>query len=169
MGWFINERKVKAAANSMHQFCQVVRSIFPGHTDDGIIESATIFLYVSLSRDLFGRRFAECLSTRLRDRLKYATVSEVKTRIARIARQADDLERAAVSVSSPRCSPQEKCRNHVTSVIESLLLEAGFRSDDPQLLKETYPRFEDVVRGLKTHLLGIKEQNAVMMKRTSPR
>lgn len=169
MGWFINERKVKAAANSMHQFCQVVRSIFPGDTDDGVIESATIFLYVRLSRDLFGRRFAECLSTRLRDRLKYATVSEVKTRIARIARQADDLERAAVSVSSPRCSPQEKCRNHVTSVIESLLLEAGFRSDDPQLLKETYPRFEDVVRGLKTHLLGIKEQNAVMMKRTSPR
>ena len=169
MGWFINERKVKAAANSMHQFCQEVRSIFPGDTDDGVIESATIFLYVSLSRDLFGRRFAECLSTRLRDRLKYATVSEVKTRIARIARQADDLERAAVSVSSPRCSPQEKCRNHVTSVIESLLLEAGFRSDDPQLLKETYPRFEDVVRRLKSHLLGIKEQNAVMMKRTSSR
>ncbi len=168
MGWFINERKVKAAANSMHQFCQVVRSIFPGHTDDGVIESATIFLYVSLSRDLFGRRFAECLSTRLRDRLKYATLSEVETRVARIARQADDLEQAADSVSSPRSS-QEKCRNHVTSVIESLLLEAGFRSDDPQLLKETYPRFEDVVRGLKTHLLGIKEQNAVMMKRTSPR
>ena len=58
MGLFSKERKMKAAAASMHQFCQEVRHMFPGDVDDRVIEASTAYIYVKMTQDLFGNRFA---------------------------------------------------------------------------------------------------------------
>ena len=73
MGFLVNDRKLKAAVASMHQFCHEVREIFPGDVDDRVVEAATAYLYVSLVRDLFGPRFAAKLQKKLHMRLKYST------------------------------------------------------------------------------------------------
>jgi hypothetical protein len=166
MALFVNQQKVKAAAHSMHQFCQEVRDIFPGDTDDRVIETVTVYLYVQLAQDLFGPRFATRLRSRLRQRLKYATPAEVQARVERIDRQAEVFEEAAGSTSSSR-SAEDICRTHVTSVIEAMLAEAGYRGEDAELTKKAYMRFEDVIRDIRKHLLGIKEQNSFIMKAKS--
>ncbi len=166
MGLFVDERKVSAAAYSMHQFCQVVRTVFPGEPEDAAVESATLYLYMQIARDVFGKRFAMRLGSKLRDQLKYTTPAEAVERVGRIGRQAEALERTAGSMGAGR-SFGAKCRTHVTSVIEALLSEAGFRSCDPELIKDTYGKFEEVVRTIKGHLVGIKRQNHFLMKTKS--
>ncbi len=164
MGFFVNDLKVKATAGSMHQFCQVVRSIFPGHADDRVIEAATVYLYAQVAEDLFGKRFTSRLKKQLGARIKYSTPSELAVRVAKIKRQARVRARAVAALSPVR-SPEERVRLHVTSVIESLLFEAGFEASDPEVVRQCYARFEDVVRQLKKHLQGIKEQNYFLMSK----
>ncbi len=53
MGFLVNDRKLKAAIGSMHQFCHNVREIFPGDVDDRVVEASTAYLYMSLVHDLF--------------------------------------------------------------------------------------------------------------------
>ena len=163
MSFLTNDRKLKAAAGSMHQFCQEVRWIFPGETDDRMIETATVYLYGQLAQDIFGPRFATKLAKRLRQRLKYATPAEVEARIDRIDRQSEALERAAAALSEGD-SAEEICRNHVESVIGAMLSEAGYEHGDPEASKKAFMRFEDVIRSIRKHLLGIKEQNYFLMR-----
>ncbi len=166
MGIMINKRKLDAAATSMHQFCQEVRSIYPGPTEDAAIEAATLFLYLQMSRDLFGPRFTTGLNRQLPQRLKYSSAQETKVRITRIAQLADARERA-MSAAGPYRDADEKCRGYVTSVLRALLVEAGYRDDDPELIRSTYATVEQVIRDMKKHLGGIKEQNHFIFKSAS--
>jgi hypothetical protein len=163
MGLLVNDRKLKAAALSMHQFCQEVRCIFPGDVDDRVIEAATAYLYVSLARDLFGHRFAIRLQKRLRGGLKYSTPAEVEGHLARIAKNSESLERAAASESAER-TPEEVCRAHTTAVIEAMLADAGFKDFDSADGKKAYIKFEAAIMVIRKHLVGIKEQNHFLMK-----
>ncbi len=167
MGLFSNERKMKAAAASMHQFCQEVRHMFPGDVDDRVIEASTAYIYVKMTQDLFGNRFASKLQRRLRNQLKYATPSELEGRIAGISRHAEGLEQAASQIASDH-SPDEMCRLHTSCVIEALLALAGFNGNDPQVTKQAYMRFEEIIRDMRKHLIGIKEQNYFLMKTKAP-
>ena len=163
MGLFINDRKLKAAAGSMHQFCQEVRSIFPGPVDDPVVEASTAYLYVQLAHDLFGQRFAAKLVRQLRRGLKYATPAELDGRVAGIARHVTTMEQAMSSMTSGK-SAEEICRMHVACTIEALLTSAGFNSGDPDASRNAFARFEGVIRDMRNHLLGIKAQNHFVMK-----
>ncbi len=166
MGLLINDRKVKAAAGSMHQFCQPVRAIFPGSVSDGVVEAATIYLYMNLARDLFGLRFANKLQRKLRRSLKYGSAKEVEARISAIVRQSAALEKAAAMKGGSR-SPDDVVRAHVVSVIEAMLNDAGFRGEDPEIARKAYEPFERTVKEMRRHLVGIKEQNSFLMRSKS--
>lgn len=165
MGLLINNRKLDAAATSMHQFCQETRSIFPaGQANDDLVEAATVFLYLRTAQGLFGRRFSAALARRLKARLKYGAASDMKTTIQRFQERANHLERARLAQIDTR-DADEVVRSHVTSVIESLLAEAGATMSDPEIIRNAYAKFELVIRDMKRHLSGIKEQNVFLMKR----
>ncbi len=166
MALIINQHKLKAASLSMHQFCHEVRELFPGSADDPAVETATYYVYVNMSRDVFGRRFSSRMSRIIRRNLKYATASEIKQRLARIGRRAQARDKALDKVNGPR-GAEDRCRSHVTSVIKALLAEAGFHGDDPEVLRAAYTQFEDVVRDIKRHLTGIKEQNRFVLNKTA--
>lgn len=159
----VNDRKLKAATGSMHQFCQEVREVFPGDVDDRVVEAATAYLYLSLARDLFGQRFASKLQKRLGERLKYSTPAEVEGHMVRITRHAEAMEKAMAAQTHDK-SPEEIVRNHVTAVIEAMLADAGFPTNDPATFKKAYPVFDAAIKSIRTHLLGIKEQNHFLMK-----
>ncbi len=163
MGLFINDRKLKAAASSMHQFCQEVRCIFPGQADDRVVEAATAYLYVQLAHDLFGVRFARKLSRKLRANLKYVTPAELEGRVAGIGRYVMAMEESVSSVASGK-TPEEICRLHVSCTVEALLTSAGYNGNDQEVGRKAYPRFEEVIRNMRKHLLGIREQNYFLMK-----
>jgi hypothetical protein len=162
MGLLVNDRKLKAAAGSMHQFCQEVRCIFPGDVDDRVVEAATVYLYVNLARDLFGPRFAARLQKRLHGDLKYSTPAEVEGHLARIAKQSESREKAA-SQSTDR-TPEELCRAHTEAVIDAMLGDAGFQAIDGADAKKAYIKFEEAIMVIRKHLIGIKEQNHFLMK-----
>lgn len=164
MGFLTNDRKVKAAAGSMHQFCQPVRAIFPGSVSDSVVEAATIYLYVNLARDLFGLRYANKLQRRLRRTLKYSSAKEIEARIAAIVRQSAVLEKAAAVKGGGSRSPDDVVRAHVVSVIEAMLNDAGFRGEDPEIARKAYEPFERTVKDMRRHLMGIKEQNSFLMR-----
>ena len=166
MGLLINDRKVKAAANSMHQFCQQVRTIFPGEVDDSVVEAATVYLYMSLVRDLFGNRFGGKLQRRLYERLKYSTAAEVEGHMARITKHADVIERSAPRM--PESSPEEVVRAHVMSVIEAMLSDAGFQGRDPEITRPAYVKFEEAIKEIRNHLQGIRDQNHFLMRTRAP-
>ena len=163
MGLLINDRKLKAAAGSMHQFCQDVRGVFPGDVDDRVVEAATAYLYMSLTRDLFGQRFTTKLQKRLAGGLKYSTPAEIEGHMIRISRQAEALEKG-MAAHTHDTSPDEIVRNHVTAVIEAMLTDAGFRGYDPDTLKRAYPLFDNAIKSMRSHLLALKEQNFFLMK-----
>ena len=163
MGFLGNDRKLKAAAASMHQFCHEVREIFPGDVDDRIVEAATAYLYVSLVGDLFGQRFAAKLQKKLHTRLKYSTSAEVEGHIARITKDAGAMEKG-LDANSPDRSPEDIVRAHVLSVIDAMLTDAGFKNSDREQAAKAYTKFEVAIKTMRSHLLGIKDQNYFLMK-----
>ncbi len=163
MGFLVNERKLKAAAFSMHQFCQEVRAIYPGDVDDRVVEASTTFLYVSLVRDLFGPRFATKLQRRLRTLLKYSTAAEVGGHIARITVHSEAIEKGVRAFSDDR-SAEDIVRAHVLAVIEAMLSDAGFKDVSADAAAKSYVKFEHAIKEMRKHLLGIKDQNYFLMK-----
>lgn len=163
MGFLVNDRKLKAAAGSMHQFCHEVREIFPGDVDDRVIEAATSYLYVSLVRDLFGHRFAAKLLKKLHTKLKYSTSAEVEGHIARITKHSEMMEKG-LDMNAPDRSPEDIVRAHVLSVIDAMLADAGFKNPDREQSSKAYTKFEQAIKEMRSHLLGIKDQNYFLMK-----
>ncbi len=163
MGFLVNDRKLKAATASMHQFCHDVREIFPGDVDDRVVEAATAYLYGSLVRDIFGQRFGAKLQKRLHTRLKYSTSAEVEGHIARITKDAGAMEKG-LDANAPDRSPEDIVRAHVLSVIDAMLTDAGFKNPDREQAAKVYTKFEVAIKVMRTHLLGIKEQNYFLMK-----
>jgi len=156
-----DKKKVRAAARSMHQFCPVVRLIFPDDPENEVVEATTVFLYEQLARRVFGKRFVQAMRAEWGGQFKFGTASEMAMRVARIARLAGDFEKIAVQNGdqSSGCEFTE----HVRGVIRSVLAEAGYRADDGELVRQVFPRFDQAVRRIKTHLNGIKQQNHFIM------
>jgi len=163
MSFLINKLKLKAAVGSMHQFLPVVRSIYPRIPPDEATEAATVFLYAGLALEIFGRRFADRLRLHLRPRYKFAISTEIERRVLRIENRLEALKREADKYSA-ESSPHARSAAQVTSVIRALLAEACPESDEPEQVRAIYPRFEDAVRRIKKHLLGIKRQTRFVMK-----
>ncbi|MHC4447244.1 MAG: hypothetical protein ACYSXF_05625 [Planctomycetota bacterium] len=163
MGLFVDRRKLTAASRSMAQYLPVVRSIFRGDVSDQVVESAAVYLYTQLAQDIFSRRFASLLRKNLIRTPKFMSSGELRARLGRIDREVVDFERAGKATIGMQ-SPDKRFEAFVRSVIQSLLLEAGMRSDDVDLIKETFTRFEEAVREIRRHLVGIKQQNFFVMK-----
>ncbi len=163
MGFLVNDRKLKAAIGSMHQFCHNVREIFPGDVDDRVVEASTAYLYMSLVHDLFGSRFASKLQKKLHSRLKYSNAAEVEGHIARIAKHSEGLEKGMDNALSDR-SAEEIVRAHVRAVIEAMLCDAGFKGLETDQAAKAYVQFERAIKEMRSHLVGIKEQNHFVMK-----
>ena len=163
MALFIDRRKLNAATRSMDQFLPVVRSIFQGKADDETVEAATVFLYAQLAQSVFGNRFANVLRRGLLNRSKFMRPTDLRARLRRFERDVAAFEQAAGAVALSR-SPESKFENYVKSVVQALLHETGARSDDMDLLKETFTRFEEAVREIKRHLVGLKQQNFFVMR-----
>lgn len=163
MGLLVNKRKVRAAASSMHQFLGAVRSIFIDDPDEAALEAATVYLYDRMARDVFGNRFTEAMRDQLQPLYKFASPAEIDARVGRIERVAEAEDRI-VGDPLPEHSPDNAFTEHVRRVIRSLLFEAGYEFNDPHVLRATFPRFEETVRRIKTHLTGIKNQHGFMMR-----
>ncbi len=147
----------------MHQFCHEVREIFPGDVDDRVVEAATAFLYVSLVGDLFGHRFGTKLRKKLHSRLKYSTSAEVEGHIARITKHSGAVEKG-LDKNAPERSPEDIVRAHVLAVIDAMLADAGFNNPDREQSAKAYTKFEHAIKEMRSHLLGIKDQNHFLMK-----
>ena len=163
MGFLINDRKLKAALGSMHQFCHTVREIFPGDVDDRVVEASTAYLYMSLVNDLFGSRFATKLQRKLHSRLKYTNAAEIEGHIARISKHSEGLEKGVDHASAVR-SAEEIVRAHVLAVIEAMLSDAGFKDTNREQSAKAYTQFERAIKEMRLHLVAIREQNNFLMK-----
>lgn len=163
MRWFINKLKLRAAAGSMHQFCPLVRAVFPEPPDDEIVEATTTFLYLQMATDIFGQRFTDHLHSALRERFRFATPIEIDSRVDRIRSNVSAFDQASRAIPSAYVT-QTPFTRHVQSVIRSLLCEAGSCHDDPELVRTSFPRFEIAARTVKDHLLGIRHQSQFIMK-----
>jgi hypothetical protein len=163
MGFFLDRLKLKAALHSMHQYLSPVRGMFPGDVSDEVVEAATYFLYVRIARDVFTPRFAATLSRRLKYNLKFNDPSTAVGHVKRIGRRAEKMRKALRSSSASR-APEIEFENNVRSVISSLLAEANLPANDPEVLKVAFREFDNAVRQIKQHLLGIKKQNHFIMR-----
>jgi hypothetical protein len=161
----VDKLKLKAAASSMHQFCPFVRTLFPGHPTDDVIEASTVFLYRNLAREVFGRRFVEKLNEQLREKYRHGPPIEIDLRVQRIENRLELMRREASENGNGHGTLHDQFTAHVRCVIRSLLAESGQEFDNPELVKLIFPRFEDTVRRLKDHLLGIKNQARFVMKK----
>lgn len=164
MKLLLDNRKVRATARSMHQFCGYVRNIFPTEVANEVVETATIYLYVKVCREVFGKRFSDRIGRMMRDNLKYCTVAEVNRGLARICREADGYEQAAAEMQ-PDMSTQEQFQAHVTGVVRAMLREGGVLDGENEdaVLARAFKPFDAAVRAIKTHMLGIKRQNHFIM------
>jgi hypothetical protein len=163
MGILISKPKLNAAARSMHQFCAVVRSIFICPVADEVVEAATVFLYEHVAREVFGKRFAAEIRREARLHYRAGAPMAIETRVERLGRHTEVFRRRAENAASAGSAHDEYTR-HVQTVICALLVEAGAPHDDPELIKGTFPKFEDAIRRLKAHLVGIKRQSRYIMR-----
>ena len=162
MGLLINKLKLKASIGSMHQFCPVVRTIFPDPPTDQVVEAATVFLYEQLVRSIFGNRFADHWRAGIRAKFKYSTAVEMDERLSRIGQNAQTFEQQEPDPTGS--SDHDDFTRHVRSVIRALLVEAGAPYDDAGLVKLIFPRFENTARRLRDHLDGLKHQSQFVMR-----
>ena len=61
-------------------------------------------------------------------------------------------------------SAEEIVRAHVLAVIEAMLCDAGFKSVGKEQAARAYIQFERAIKEMRSHLVGIKEQNHFLMK-----
>jgi hypothetical protein len=165
MNWFVDKLKLNAAARSMHQFCPIVRTIYPDPPSNEAVEAATVYLYAGLAQEIFGKRFTIRLREEIRNHYKYAEPIEVDLRVIRMEQRVELLRREARTQRNGNGNSQYvEFTQHVHNVIRALLSEAGDGFDNPQVVKLIFPRFEEAVRRIKTHLLGIKHQSRYVMR-----
>ena len=61
-------------------------------------------------------------------------------------------------------SPEQIVRAHVLSVLDAMLTDAGFKNLDREQAAKAYTKFEVTIKSMRSHLLGIKDQNYFLMK-----
>lgn len=150
--------KLTAAAKSMHQFCNVVRSILPGEMKDDVVEAATGFLYLSVSADVFGRQKAGKIRRVIGGRLKYLSPTEFALRLERLGMQSEAFRMQELDASG-RNDDATAYQVAVNGAIRSLCLEAGLDHTNTSMLRDCFPRFEHAAARIKAHLTGIRKQN----------
>jgi hypothetical protein len=138
MGLFIDPLKLKAAARSMQQFCPAVRNVFPGPVRDVVVEASTVFLYVLVCHQVFGKRFTRELR---------GFVAAYEQSLAQYATDKD-----------------HEFRERIRGLITVMFTEAGYPANDPQIVSDAFTPFETAMRAIKTHLTGIKQQNHFVLK-----
>jgi hypothetical protein len=158
---FVDPLKLKAAARSMPQFRPVVRTLFPGPVHDVVVEAATIYLYLTVCRQVFSRRFTTELSRFLVRNVRCGRPGEVAARVKRLAKEANSVEH---SLGRFATSKDQEFRDRIRGMILSLFAEGGYPDNDPELVRTAFEPFEQVVRRIKVHLSGIKEQNHFVLK-----
>ena len=130
--------------------------------EDDIVETITVFLYLNLSEEVFGRRFTRALGKRLCRYLKFTTPTEALSRLGRIRRKVHNYRSAAESVN-PKPTPELAFQNHISSVVQTMLSEAGAEGSATDESNETFSRFDAAVRRIKGHLSGIRTQHGYLM------
>ncbi len=163
MGLWINNKKLKATALSMHQYCSPVRMMFSQLPEDAVTEAITVYLYTGLAREVFGPRFSDKLRSLLRRLYKFGEPTDIDARVARLSRQSEDYQMAAGADNKSR-SPEQIYIDHIQAMIKSFLAEAGQRYEDPLLIKEMFPRLDETIKRIREHLAGIQSQNRFLMR-----
>ena len=85
---------------------------------------------------------------------------------ARITKHSDVIERTEGHGLGD--APEDVVRAHVMSVIEAMMSDAGFQGRDPEITRRAYVRFEDAVKEIRDHLMGIRDQNHFLLKTRTP-
>jgi hypothetical protein len=159
----LSGRRLDAAATSMSQFYPKVRTLFRCAVDDATVEAITLFLYLGVGREVFGRRVADRLAERAHGHLKYQTPEEAMVRVTQIAALVGAFDQAPDPLLGEG-APETVYEHHVRSIIRSLLVSAGQSTDDPDLIRDTFAPLEQEMEGLRAHLRGIKRQHYVLFK-----
>ncbi len=162
MNLLVDQRKVKAAARSMHQFCPRVVNIFSRDVEQPVLETATLYLYIKIAREVFGRKFCDNLCGQLRALLRSVDEHEAALRVARMVETAEAFRRVEQQLQ-PDAIDDERFRMLVRSAIRSMFAEAGLPGPDDEQLRDSFAQFEDTARRIKEHLTGIKRQNRFVM------
>lgn len=160
---FIDELKLRAAAGSLQQFLPVVRSIFPDEVDDVTLEAATVYLYIGVTREVFGRRFSDFLRRDLRARLRFASATEIGLRAGHLHTRVKELADEVVEELPPDWR-NDSYRTHALAVIGALLESSQAVTDDPKTIQSCFAAYERSVGSIRDHLLGIKTQNHFVMR-----
>jgi len=160
---FHRQLKLRAATGSLHQFMGGVRGIYPDIVEDAHVECATMFLYESITRTVFGEGFAAALRARARTQYKFNAPYEVEASLGRISAQITALlEVPDADTLGDRLHGEFTHR--VRCVIRALLIDAHPAWDDPAIVRLVFPRFELIAQRMRRHLIGIRQQSQFMMK-----
>ncbi|MBT8487082.1 MAG: hypothetical protein HKO59_14245 [Phycisphaerales bacterium] len=163
MALFVDERKIKAACSSMHQFIPAVKRIFPGEVQPHLLESALVYMYLSVAREIFSRRFVERLDAGIRNGLRFNTPAEAHRRVAWITARVDTLLTTEDPLLFPGAtiSPYE---HGVRCIVRTFLDEGGFSSEDSELVRDTFLPTDEALTALRRHMSGIKKQNPYLFR-----
>lgn len=154
MGLFVNKLKLRAAAGSMQQFTCKVNDIFPEEVGSEVVEATTTFLYLQMADEILGRRFASRLAGCLIERVAISP-EELKKRVIQLSANVENRGR------------HEEFHVYITRLVGCLLQEAGCPSDDPEVLRDCFIRFQEAVSPMKEHFEGIKNQNTWVLRRAA--
>lgn len=146
MGFFISKSKLKAATNSMHQFCPIVRTIYPHQVDEVVVEASTLFLYLRMSREIMGPRFTKKLAEKLMDKTRCPR-DELITRVLRLGKKIEARHK------------HEEFHTYITRFVKDLLGDVNIQMEDEEQRQECFQRFINVVTPIRNHMEGIKRQN----------
>lgn len=167
LSWIASPRRVRAAVRSMHQFCPIVRSMFTEDIEDDAIEAMTVYLYLSIARDVLGRGFSKRLARNLRKQLKYCSPYEINPRLQRIARRSRKIERRLRDKTRKRMTGADRYALRIQGVVRAMLFESTRYKTDNQArdaaLAHAYAPFNTVSSRMKAHLEGIGKQHFSML------
>lgn len=155
-------RRVTAAAHSMHQFCQTIRNMVRSDLDDAAVEAVTMFLYVRIAREVFGQRFVKSMWTQLKGLLKYSSATDAKARVEGIARRLCEYEHSVVGDLIPGAATAYQ--HHVRCTLRAILAECNLAANDAELLQTLFMPFVDAMNRIQAHLEGIKGQNHFLLR-----
>ena len=163
MGLFTDDRKVKAAARSMHQFLPEMRGLFPEAVQDWVVEASLVFMYRRMCHEVYGHRFVERWDGHVHDLYKYATAPEVNAQILKVAKLAESYE-GVDDTLLPDDAVVTDYEHRIRCMIRAIFNGAGCPGDDPEIIRSSFAPVESLMKKIASHLAGIKKQNPFVMR-----